>query len=174
MAAFTSILLGVGLGLGAIGTYASIQQSREARRQAQEAAKRQEQIRGEQAAGNAREASIANRQRIREERVKRAQILAASENSGTDFSSVEMGALGGMATQFGSASGASQGMYMQGQRIGMLQQQYSDLMTDSQNKQSRSGFYGQLGSLGWNMFQSGLTTRAQNNKAALAGKATVG
>lgn len=174
MAAFTSILIGVGLGLGAIGTYASVRQSQEARRQAQEAAKRQEQIRGEQAAGNAREASMATRQRIREERVKRAQILAASENSGAAASSVEMGALGGMATQFGSASGASQGMFMQGQRVSMLQQQASDLMADSANKQSRSGFYGQLGNLGWNMFQSGLTTRSQNNKAALAGKAAVG
>lgn len=174
MAAFTSILIGVGLGLGAIGTYASIQQSKEARRQAQEAAKRQEQIRGEQAAGNAREAAIANRQRVREERVRRAQIIAASENSGTTASSVEMGALGGMSTQAGSAAGTSQGMFMMGQRISVLQQQAADLMTDSQNKQSRSGFYGQLGSLGWNMFQSGLTTRSQNNKAAMAGKATVG
>lgn len=145
------LVTGLLIGLAAIGTYSSIKQSQEARRAAQEAAKKQEQIRGEQAAGNAREASIANRQRVREERVRRAQILAASENSGTDFSSVEMGALGGMATQFGSASGASQGMYMQGQRIGLLNQQYSNLMTDSANHQSRSGIYGQLGSLAFNM-----------------------
>lgn len=174
MAAFTSILIGVGLAIGAVGTYASIKQSREARKQAQEAARKQEGIRAETAANNSREQAIAQRQRVREERVKRAQIIAASENSGTTASSVEMGALGGMATQAGSNNGASLGMFMSGQRIGLLNQQAADLMNDSANKQSRSGIYGQLGSLGWSMFQSGLTTRNQNNKAALAGKATVG
>lgn len=179
MAGFTTILLGIGLGLGAIGTYQSMKETREARRQAEAAARRQESVRSEQAAGNAREAAMANRERIREERVRRAQIMAAAENTGTSNSSVEMGALGGMATQFGSASGASGGMFMMGQRISLLQQQASDLMASSNSHQARSGFMGQVGNLGWSLAsyasqQTKANQKAQSQLYGLGGSSGLG
>lgn len=47
--------------------------------------------------------SIENtRQRVREERVRRAQIIAAAENQGTTASSGESGALGSLGSNFGT------------------------------------------------------------------------
>src|SRR5690606_30643696 len=63
------------------------------------------------------------RQRVREERVRRAQILASSENVGTSRSSGEVGAIGALSTNlsglFGQSLGrsaAAEGMNTQDQR----------------------------------------------------------
>lgn len=167
MAAVSTIIAGVGLAVGAIGTAASIQQSRAARRDAQEAARRQREVAAEGAVSNARDNAMATRQRIREERVRRAQIIAASENTGTEASSVSMSALGGMATQFGAASGTSLGMFQQGQRLTALNQSIADFQTSANNRASRSGAYGQVASAGWGLFNFGFNQYQQNKAAKL-------
>lgn len=69
------------------------------------------------------------RQRVREERVRRAQILASSENVGTARSSGEVGAIGALSTNlsglFGQSLGrsaAAEGMNIQDQRAADAQQ----------------------------------------------------
>ena len=162
MAALTTIAM-IGLAAGAIGTVASISQSRKAAAAQQESSRWQEQTQAEQAAANAREAAIARRQQIREERVKRAQILQASETSGTADSSGELGAVGGMSTQLGSNMGASQGMLMQGQRISFNNQASANWASKAGTYQNRAGFYSSLGNVGFGLMSD---SRAQ----ARAGK----
>ena len=68
------------------------------------------------AAQRAAEAANEKRKLIREERVKRARILQAGENTGTGESSGEFGALGGMATQLGNSLGFNAGTLMRGRQ----------------------------------------------------------
>jgi hypothetical protein len=49
------------------------------------------------------------RQRIREERIRRAQIIAASENQGTSNSSGQVGAVGALSTNLSGLIGSSLG-----------------------------------------------------------------
>lgn len=49
------------------------------------------------------------RQRIREERIRRAQIIAASENQGTSDSSGQVGAVGALSTNLSGLIGTSLG-----------------------------------------------------------------
>lgn len=154
----------LGIAVAAVGTVASIQQSRQAAKAQREAASRQEGVNAEQDAANTREAALAQRQRIREERVKRAQIIAASESGGTSGSSAEVGALGGMTTQAGAANGASAGMFAQGQRITVMNQGISNLMSQAQSNQNRSQMWGQFASMGYGIFGDARAQGQAGNK----------
>ncbi len=98
------ILAGVSAVVGAVGTIASVNASRQS-------AEAQTKARDVTAAQNKIEGQNSRRQRIREERIRRAQILAASENSGTSASSGELGAIGALRTNLNdlisTASGQS-------------------------------------------------------------------
>ena len=152
MAALTTIAL-VGLAVGTVGTIASMSQQRKAAKAAEQSSAWQENSQAEQSAANARESAIARRQAIREERVKRALILQASETAGTSGSSGEVGALGGMSTQLGSNMGTSQGMVMQGQRISFNNQAASNWGAKAGTYQNRSNAYQQLGNFGFGVMQ---------------------
>lgn len=165
MAALTSIVAAIGLAVGVAGVVASRNQARKAQAAADESAKWQEQTQAENAASNAREAAVARRQQIREERIKRAQILQASETAGTSDSSGELGATGGMATQLGSNMGQSQGMYLQGQRISYNNQAAANWASRAGTYQNRAGLYNSLSNVGFGLMHD---ARAQ----AKAGKQT--
>lgn len=71
------------------------------------------------------------RQRIREERVRRAQILTASENSGTSGSSGESGAISALGTNLGVLVGFQRGNSAANAGINKKQQEALDLKTES-------------------------------------------
>ena len=156
MAFATATIAAVGLAVGAVGTVASITQQRKAEKEQKKAARLQAANQAEQSAANEREAAIARRQQIREERIKRAQIVQASENTGTADSSAATGSIGGMQTTLGSNLGMNQGMFMQGQRISMNAQGAANAMSSAQTYTNRSGFYSQVGGFGLSLQQEAL------------------
>lgn len=68
------------------------------------------------------------RQRIREQRVRRAQILAASENQGTASSSGEIGAIGALSTNLAGMIGSSLGEAKANTAINRYNQKAADSM----------------------------------------------
>lgn len=110
-----------------IGTTAySIDQNRRA-------ANSQKDARNQQIAQNAAERMNAQRQQIREERVKRARILQSAENTGTTGSSGAEGAVGGLATQLDTNIGISLGRQQSADLISGFQQSASDAAMNAQN-----------------------------------------
>lgn len=95
-------LIGLSVAIGAVGTVATINASNQA-------AKAQKEARNIQTAQQKNEAAVSRRQAIREDRIRRARILAAAENSGTGASSGSVGAIGALDTNLSGLLGASLG-----------------------------------------------------------------
>lgn len=155
-----------GLVVAAVGTAASIQQGAEARKDQKRARREQDAARGEQAAQGAAEAAQARRQQVREERIKRAQILQAAANTGTAGSTGMLGAVGGMQTQLGSNMGLSQGNVDRGQRIGVYNQNAANFMGESQTHANRAGMYGSMASFGFGLYNSGQPKAGAQSKVS--------
>lgn len=69
------------------------------------------------------------RQRIREERVRRAQILASSENTGSGGSSGAIGSVGALNTNLGGLISSAAGQSKANQSINAFNQQAADHTT---------------------------------------------
>jgi hypothetical protein len=82
------------------------------------ALKEQKKAAAEQKSQNAARAAQEARQRVREERVKRAQVLQASSNTGVGGGSGQAGALSSSSSQFGAASGFNAGAMASANRAG--------------------------------------------------------
>lgn len=95
-------LIGLSVAVGAVGTVATINASNQA-------AKAQKEARNIQTAQQKTEAANSRRQAIREDRIRRARILAAAENTGTGASSGSVGAVGALDTNLSGLLGASLG-----------------------------------------------------------------
>lgn len=113
--------------------------------QQRKAAGEQKDARKEQQAMNAAQAAQERRQQIREERIRRARILQASENTGVTASSGEIGSVGGMATQLQSNVGFNRGMQRSADAISNFQQNAQDAM-------DRAAMAQQIGQLGQSIF----------------------
>ncbi len=85
----------------------------------------------EQQAINASKAAQERRQQIREERIRRAQIIQASENTGTTASSGQIGAVGSAATQFSGNVGFNLGMQRSADLISNFQQNAQDALDNA-------------------------------------------
>lgn len=92
----------------------------------------QRKAQGEQKALTFQQQSIERRAQIREERVKRAKIMQASENGGTASSSGEFGSIDSLATQLDSNLGINAGRAAAGNRIGGYMQNAADFGTAAQ------------------------------------------
>lgn len=153
MAAVSTLAM-VGLAVAAVGTAGSLYMQSQANSAAQDAAKAQRKAAGVQVAQNASQAAAERRQQAREERIKRAQIMQAAENTGTASSSGEVGALGGMNTQLGANIGFNQSMI----NLGRQQTQFSQMAADANTRANQYSNYGsmfqQAGSLGSGLFSS--------------------
>ena len=75
------------------------------------------------------------RQQIREERVKRAQLMAAAESSGASGASSESGALSAMRSTVGSNIAFSKGQTVVADAVSKSMQQAADSATRSQSIQ---------------------------------------
>lgn len=96
------VLAGVSAVVGVVGGIASAS----AASRAAAAEKEANAISGAQQEVTARES---RRQRVREERIRRAQILAGAENTGTSGSSGQVGAVGALSSNLGGIFAQSQG-----------------------------------------------------------------
>jgi hypothetical protein len=107
-----------------VGTAVSIDQQSKARKAQQRAG-------DEQRARNASEAARERRQQIREERVKRARIAQASENTGVQGGSGELGATAGLGTNLASNIGANLGRIQTANQISLFEQQAANYMMNA-------------------------------------------
>jgi hypothetical protein len=94
-----------------------------------DAASEQRKARNEQKAVNAAQAAQERRAQIREERIKRARVMQAAENTGTTGSSGALGAVSNISSQFGSNVGFNLGQISSANRISDYQQNAANDMT---------------------------------------------
>lgn len=98
----------------------------------QKAAGEQEKAQKEQQAMNAAKAAQERRQQIREERVRQARLLQASENTGATDSSGQIGAEGSLATQLQSNVGFNLGALRSAGNISRFNQNAADYLEEAQ------------------------------------------
>lgn len=151
MAAVSTIAL-VGLAVSGVGMIAQNIQANKSYRLQQEAAQEQQKAGAQQSAQNAQSAALERRQQVREERVRRAQILNQAELTGTSGGSGEAGAIGGMSQQLGSNMGVNQSSILRGQSISGFLQNSANLQTAAQRSQNIGQMWGQIGQLGGTAF----------------------
>lgn len=111
-------------------------------------------IQNEERARNTAQQMAERRQQVREERIKRARILQASENTGTAGSSGEAGAVSSIGTQLGSNLGFNQSMIESGNRISNYSQQAADARSNASIFGAVAGMSGDIGTIGGSIFQS--------------------
>ena len=150
----TSTIALIGLAVAAGSAVMQYSNARDARKAQEQSAAEQRKARAEQSASQALQQAQEQRQQIREERVRRAQIMQASQQSGTAGSSAESGALGGMASQLGSNIGFNRSIAASGQAITGFNQAAADYTTSSQRSTQSANMWGNVGSIGVNMFNS--------------------
>lgn len=110
---------------------------------------RDEQLRAqyEQRAVVASNQAADRRAQIREERVRRARVMQASENSGTAYSSGESGALGSISTQFATNTGRQLGNAQASANISNFQQNAANFNFETQQSLQEAQMFTQLGGL---------------------------
>lgn len=160
-AAVGSVVVGVGSAIA----------QREAQ---QDAAKKQRAAGQEQAAIQAQQAAQERRQQIREERIKRARIMQAAENTGVQGSSGEFGAVGSAATQLSSNIGFNLGLIDKTQNISALQQGAADDLTTASNWAAVGGVSRSIFSLtSGGLFGSSTPATGGSEAAISAGSDTI-
>lgn len=136
----------------------SVNEQRQARKEAQadreRAFEQQKKAQAEEKAANAATMAADRRRAIREERIKRAQVIAASSNTGVGESSGVSGATGSLSTQLGTGIGFSRGMERIGNNISGFNQAAANFMSSSQNHMNSADNWGQIGSLGMSIFNA--------------------
>lgn len=154
MAALSTVAAIASVVIGGV-SYVSAEKSRKQAAAAnQQQAEENKKVRSEQAALNAQQAASERRQQIREERVRRARLLAAAENTGTEGSSGALGGVGGFATQLGANIGTNLGQLAGTGRINQYSQQAADFGTASQNAQNRQAASQNLFGLSMSIFNA--------------------
>lgn len=133
MAAISSIVVGLAVTASAVGAYQGYQARKDAKSAARKSAAEQRKIQAEQRAMNAQQQAQERRQQIREERVRRARVLQAANNSGTGESSGMLGALGSLSTQLFNNVGINLGRAAASDRISMFSQNAANFNLDMQN-----------------------------------------
>lgn len=154
MAAVTTIIAAASLAVAAGGAYMNYKQQRAASRAQQEAADEQRGIQSEQHAANAEQAAAERRQQIREQRIRRAQILQSAENTGTDMSSGELGALSSISTQFNSNVGANLSAISRANRMSGMSQRAADASSRAAQHSMNAGVAQGLSNIGGSLFQT--------------------
>lgn len=131
-------------GISAAAGVGSAIKQHEAQKDAAKAQKRSQQ---EQKAVQAAQAAKERRAQIREERVRRAKVLQASENTGTAESSGASGAVGNLSTQLGANLGFNLGMQQSASNITALEQ-------SAVNHMNTANMWGQVGSVSQSIFKA--------------------
>lgn len=132
MAVLTAIAVASAF-IGGVSAYNGIQSRKEAASNYSQQADEQRKAQGEQKALSFQQQAQERRNQIREERVRRAKLMQASENSGTAGSSGESGALGSLSTQLSNNLGINAARAQAGANIGGYLQNAADFGTAAQN-----------------------------------------
>lgn len=151
MAAATT-LAWVGLAISAGSAAVSYTQQRKAGKDAERSAQEQRKARAEQSAMQTQQFQNERRQQLREERIRRAQIMNSAAQTGTAGGSGEMGALGALSTNLGANMGQNQSMLQSGQLITGFNQRAADFSSMAQSHNNKASMWGNIGGLGQNMF----------------------
>jgi hypothetical protein len=132
-------------------TVTSVISGNQSRAAARHANDLQEQAANEQRAGNAQQAAAAARDQYRQDRIKRARIMQAADNSGVENGSGEIGAVGSLQTQYSDNQGQMQSNYDRGVRVGNDLSEANQTLFDAQQKagqmQGLSSIFQTVGSL---------------------------
>jgi hypothetical protein len=125
-------LAAISAGTTAVSTVYSISNNQKAKSE-------QKKIAATQNASNRQAQVEEQRQKVREERIRRARILQAGEAGGTSGSSGELGALGSMSTQLQSNIGSSLGRIQNAQTATGAQQKIASAQNNTQMANFLSG-----------------------------------
>lgn len=140
--------------IGGISAY----EGHEARKDAQEnynkSADEQRKAQNEQRALRYQDQATERRNQVREERVRRAKILQAAENTGVGGSSGLYGAVSGLTTQLNNNLAINEGKAEAGDRIGGYLQNAADFNTAAQNSVFSAQNADQLFSLSTSIFSA--------------------
>lgn len=128
--------------------------SYEAGQQAKTAAKREKEARKVSAAEQAAQQTAQTRAQIREERVRRAQILQSSETTGVTGSSGALGSIGALQTSVGTNLASASRQAASAQAITGLTQQAVDFNARSREIQAMGSIASSAIMAGGNMFAS--------------------
>lgn len=150
--ATSAILAGAALAVGVGGAYMNYRQQRAASQAQEDAAEEQKKIQGEQEASNVQAHTAEVRQQVREARIRRAQVLQSSENTGTSLSSGQLGAIGSVQTQLSSNIGQNVGAMDRAGRISASSQRVADLQSSAARSQMMGSIYGGVSNLGSSLF----------------------
>jgi hypothetical protein len=159
MAAVSTIIAGAAL---ATTVYSVSEQSK----QAKKSARAQENLQNEERARNTGQQIAERRQQIREERVKRARVMQASQNTGVAGGSGEAGALSSLSTQLGSNVGFNQSMIQSGERMSIFAQQAATAQYKGQQAALLGSFANSAASFSGSIFG---TTPQPTNTTTLGG-----
>jgi hypothetical protein len=143
----TATLAAISAGTTAVATAYSIDQNQRARSAQKEAQK-------VQAASNKAAQMEERRQQIREERVRRARILQAGENSGTSLSSGEAGALGGLSTNLSSNMSANFNKINSSQQLSGFAQDVADASNNAKTAMFASSLAGAAVDMSGSIFKT--------------------
>lgn len=135
------------MGLEVIASIVAITATAASIQQQGQAAKAQKKMRNEEKARNTAQQMAERRQQVREERIKRARVMQASENTGTAGSSGEIGAVSSIGSQLGANLGFNQSMIESGNRISGYAQQAANAQTNASVFNSIAGMSGNVGSI---------------------------
>lgn len=135
------------MGLEVIASIVAITATAASVQQQGKAAKAQKKIQNEEKARNTAQQMAERRQQVREERIKRARVMQASENTGTAGSSGELGAVSSIGTQIGANLGFNQSMIESGNRISGYAQQVANAQSNASVFNSIAGMSSNVGSI---------------------------
>jgi len=124
---------------GAIGATSAASQSAALQRQA---ADQQKEANSISAANDQNNALTSRRQKVREARIRRAQIIAASENQGTSKSSGQVGAVGALSTNLSGMLGSSLGTAAAATGINAANQRSADFIGQANEATQRGNTIG--------------------------------
>lgn len=128
--------------------------SYEANQQAKAAAKKDEEAQEVSAAEQAAQQTAQTRAQIREERIRRAQILQSSENTGVTGSSGALGSIGALQTTVGTNLAAASRQAASAQAITGLQQEAADLRSKGRDVQAQGQLASSAISAGSSLFDA--------------------
>ena len=148
------VIAAASLAIGAAGAVKQAQAQREARRDAKKAEREQKKARAEQRASNAAQSAAERRGQIREERIRRAKVLQASENTGVSGSSGEIGATSNLGTTLGSNIGRNLGAIQTANNISEANQNAADFLGSAQSHSTDASMWGSVGNLGQSIFSA--------------------
>lgn len=126
MAAITTIVAAAALATAGVSAYNGYQARKEQKAAMDQSADQSRKAQAEQRALKFQEQAQERRNQIREERVRRAKILQASENTGVGDSSGAYGAVDSLSTQLNNNLGINAGRAAAGDRIGGYLQNAAD------------------------------------------------